>query len=118
METKPLTEHEEILKTRRGIRVMKDDVDSIKIDITEIKTALLGSALTQDGGLIRKIIENESRIDKLTIRVGELESSEGNKKVFKNKIWGIAKKAWAFILAIILLIAGAVAGAYAAKYIK
>lgn len=118
MDDAALTEQEEIKKTRRGIRLMKDDVDSIKIDITEIKTALLGSALTKDGGLIRKIIENESRIDKLTIRVSEIESSEGNKKVFKTKIWGIAKKAWAVIVAILLVIAGAVAGAYAAKYIK
>lgn len=89
MEEVALTEQEEILKTRRGIRLMKMDVIEIKSDITSIKTALIGSELTQDGGLVKRLYENESRVDKLDIRILELERKEEKKSIYINILWTI-----------------------------
>lgn len=105
MEERPLTEQEEIQKTRARIRLMKLDVDEIKSGLGEIKSALLGSALTQDGGLIKRVIENESRMDKLTIRVSEIERKESEQHVYIKILWTIAGT-------VLVVLAGAVATHY------
>ena len=69
----PLSEQEEILKTRAGIRLMKLDVIEIKSGLNLIKTALIGSELTQDGGLIKRVIETEINVENLAGRMAEVE---------------------------------------------
>ena len=108
-----LTEQEEVLKTRAGIRLMKQDVLGIKTDITEIKTALLGSQLTQDGGLVRRMVETEINVEKLAARMTEIEKwqalqneEEARKKerIKKwNRVWWLAVAA-AITTSITLLI--------------
>ena len=100
-----LTEQEEINKTRAGIRLMKLDVIEIKSGLVDIKTALLGSPLTQDGGLIKRVFENESRMDKLTIRVSEIERREDKQNVYIKILWTIGGTA-------LVLLAGAIVTHY------
>ena len=90
METKPLTEQEEIYKTRAGLRLMKVDVVEIRSDITSIKTALIGSEIGQDGGLVKRMYENESRVDKMDIRIGILERNDEKKGIYIKILWTIA----------------------------
>ena len=90
MEELALTEQEEILKTRRGIRLMKMDVIEIKTDITSIKTALIGSELTQDGGLVKRMYETESRVDKMDVRLGILENNDEKKGIYIKILWTVA----------------------------
>ena len=104
---KALTEQEEIVKTRAGIRLMKLDVIEIKAAMAEIHTALLGSALTHDGGLVKRIVENEIRLEKLTVKVAEIEKREGSHQNMTKTIWTIGG-------AILLVIATAIAS----KFIK
>ncbi|MBC7510882.1 MAG: hypothetical protein H7320_19375 [Ferruginibacter sp.] len=115
---KALTEQEEILKTRTGIRLMKLDVIEIRTDLTLIKTAIVGNELTQDGGLVKRMYENESRVDKMDIRINEVEKEmtrrineiekrEGSHQNMTKTIWTIGG-------AILLVIATAIAS----KFIK
>ena len=77
---KSLTEQEEINKTRVGIRLMKVDVLEIRTDITLIKTALIGSELTKDGGLIKRVIETEINVAELTLRMTKMEEWQALQK--------------------------------------
>ena len=90
MEAKPLSEQEEIYKTRAGLRLMKVDVVEIRTDITLIKTALVGNDLTQDGGLVKRMYENESRVDKMDIRIGVLERNDEKKGIYIKILWTAA----------------------------
>lgn len=89
MSQETLTEQEKIDTTRVRISGIKDDVNLIKASMLEIHIALLGSPLTKDGGLVARIIENESRIDKLTIRVSEIENREDKQNFYIAMIWGV-----------------------------
>ena len=90
MSKEALTEQEEINKTRAGIRLMKVDVIEIRTDITLIKTALVGNDLTQDGGLVKRMYENESRVDKMEIRIGVLERNDEKKGIYIKILWTVA----------------------------
>ena len=113
MEAAALTEQEEINKTRAGIRLMKQDVLGIKTDITEIKTAILGSAMTQDGGLVKRMYENESRVDKMDIRINEIEKEMTRRINEIEKTQSVEKensaKNWAIGIGIFLALVGAIA---------
>ena len=96
METKPLSEQEEIYKTRAGIRLMKLDVMEIKGGLELIKTALIGSELTKDGGLIKRVIETEINVAELTLRMTKMEEwqtvqneKEARKKERLKRWWWI-----------------------------
>lgn len=107
-----LTEQEEINKTRVGIRLMKEDVLEIRSDITLIKTALVGNELTQDGGLIKRMYENERRVDKMDIRMNEIEK-EMTARIFEiEKAQSVEKenssKNWAIGIGIFLALVGAI----------
>ena len=84
-----LSEQEKINNTRIRISNIKDDVYLIKANMQEIHTALLGSPLTQDGGLVKRIVENEMRIEKLAIRIIDIERREGSNKVTTTVIWSV-----------------------------
>ena len=107
METKPLTEQEEVYKTRAGLRLMKVDVVEIRSDITSIKTALIGSEIGQDGGLVKRMYENESRVDKMDIRIGVLERNDEKKGIYIKILWTVAGA-----------VAGALVVAITAHFIK
>ena len=93
-----LSEQEKINNTRIRISGIKDDVNLIKSSMQEIHTALLGSPLTQDGGLVKRIVENEMRVEKLTIRIIDIERREGSNQVTTTVIWSVGG---AILLAII-----------------
>ena len=69
---------------------MKVDVVEIRSDITSIKTALIGSEIGQDGGLVKRMYENESRVDKMDIRIGILERNDEKKGIYIKILWTIA----------------------------
>ena len=107
MSKEALTEQEEVYKTRAGLRLMKVDVVEIKTDITLIKTALVGNDLTQDGGLVKRMYENESRVDKMDIRIGVLERNDEKKGIYIKILWTVAGA-----------VAGALVVAITAHFIK
>ena len=98
MEAMPLTEQEEINKTRAGLRLMKQDVVEIRTDITLIKTAIVGNDLTQDGGLVKRMYENESRVDKMDIRIGVLERNDEKKGIYIKILWTAAGAAFGALM--------------------
>ena len=74
-------EKDRITVTRARIVGIRDDVDLIKANMQEIHTALLGSKITNDGGLVKRIVENEIRVEKLTLRIIEVENNQGKQGV-------------------------------------
>ena len=96
------TEQEKINNTRIRISGIKDDVNLIKASMQEIHTALLGSHITQDGGLVKRIVENEIRVEKLALRITEIEKNEGSQKVLTGVAYTIGG---AILLAIITALA-------------
>ena len=97
-----LTEQDKINNTRVRISGIKDDVNLIKASMQEIHTALLGSQITQDGGLVKRIVENEIRVEKLALRVTEIEKNESSQKVLSGIMYTIGG---AVLLAIITAVA-------------
>lgn len=86
--TEQLTEQESI-NTRNGILGLREDMNLIKSSMQEVHTALLGSPITMDGGLVKRIVENEVRVEKLTIRIIEIEKREGNHQITTTIMWSI-----------------------------
>ena len=66
-------EDEKIIKPRETNSGLREKVNIIIESQKEIHTALLGSILTGDGGLVRRMIETEMDVKKLAAQILEVE---------------------------------------------
>ena len=71
-------------------------VAQIQIDFAEMKskidgvyTALMGSEISKDGGLVGRIINGEEKTEKLDTRVTELEKKDDKRTLYLSIIIGI-----------------------------
>jgi hypothetical protein len=71
------------------ITEIKSDVADIKKKLAEMYTALMGSSLTKDGGLVNRVIESENQIELLTLRITEIEKNGHKHKLYLSIIWAI-----------------------------
>lgn len=83
------TEQEKIDNTRYRISEIKNDVFEIKSKMDEMYTALMGSTLSKDGGLVARIIAGEEQIEKLSARITEMEKKEDRRMLYLSIIIAI-----------------------------
>lgn len=81
----PMTEEE---KTR--LLLMENDVGLIKQKVEEISTALLGSNLTKDGGLIKRIVELEIKSDLLEEKIEVQTKKTTAMEIYQKIMWSCA----------------------------
>lgn len=81
----PMTEEE---KTR--LLLMENDVSLIKQRVEEISMALLGSSLTKDGGLVRRIVELELKADQLEEKMEEQSKKTSAMEIYQKIMWSCA----------------------------
>lgn len=66
---------------------MERDIHSIKQGLEEISTALLGSKLTKDGGLVRRIDDLEHRAEELEEKIEEHEKRTTRMEIYQKIMW-------------------------------
>lgn len=85
---------------------MEKDIHAIKQRMEEISVALLGSNLTKDGGLVKRIAELELRSEELEEKIREHEKKTARMEIYQKIMWtctgGAAVLLVKFILEIIL----------------
>jgi hypothetical protein len=75
--------------THQDIKQIKEQVSDLSGKLTEVHTALIGSKITGDGGLIRRVIDSEAEVERLTLRIAELENKSGKTEFYLKVIWGL-----------------------------
>lgn len=66
---------------------MEKDIHSIKQRMEEISVALLGSNLTKDGGLVKRIAELEIKNRELEEKIDEHEKRTAKMEVYQKIMW-------------------------------
>ena len=70
------------------IHIIKNSLAKLETRFYSIHTALSGSDLTKDGGLIGRIIEGERDLAILTARVEMVEKKESQRRLYIRIIYG------------------------------
>lgn len=91
--------------THQDIALIKTQVGDLSRTLNEVHTALVGNQMTRDGGLIQRVIDSESEVEKLKLRILELESKNSKTEFYVKVIWtlagGMATLVFTFILKLI-----------------
>lgn len=66
---------------------MEQDIHSIKNKMDKIHAALVGSELTNDGGLVKRIIELEGRAEKLETKLDEQDKKTIKIELYQKIMW-------------------------------
>ena len=74
---------------RNKIPGLIDDMAIIKDSQKEIHIALLGSIITGDGGLVKRMIEQEMRMEKQEAEIQEIKKILSNEKVLTTVMYAI-----------------------------
>lgn len=69
------------------ITEIKANVADIKSKLAEMYTALMGSSLTKDGGLVSRVLDSEHQIERLTTRIQNIEKNSEKHKQLIQIIW-------------------------------
>lgn len=81
---------------------MEKDIHEIKVGMKDISTALLGSQLTKDGGLVKRIIELEGIVEQLEGKISEQEKKTSKIELYQKIMWtsvgGVAMAILSFVL--------------------
>ena len=70
------------------IHIIKNSLTKLETRFYSIHTALTGSDITKDGGLIGRIIESEKELAMLTVRVETVERKESQRRLYIRIIYG------------------------------
>jgi hypothetical protein len=66
---------------------MEKDIHEIKVGMKDISMALLGSPLTKDGGLVKRIIELEGIVEQLEGKINEQEKKTSKLEQYQKIMW-------------------------------
>lgn len=88
--------------TQRDIQQIKTEVTNLSSKLTEVHTALVGSNMAKDGGLIQRVIDSENEVAALKKRVEIIEFEKKQDRFYIKVIWGLGGTLIAFIFAFIL----------------
>lgn len=84
---------------------MQNDISEIKEKINSLVAALVGNDISQDGGLVKKVTEQEKQLQTLKTRIDMVERIELENKWYKTTIrWFIITFASAVITALVAYI--------------
>lgn len=88
--------------TQQDIQQIKEQVSDLSGKLNEVHTALVGSNMAKDGGLIQRVIDGETELADLKKRIETIEFEKGQDRFYIKVIWGLGGTLIAFIFAFIL----------------
>lgn len=84
---------------------MQTDIRELKEQVGKMYTALMGSDIAKDGGLVGRIIELEKDNDQLKQKIEVLEKEKSRNDIYVRVMWGalgsIATGVLAYVLSLI-----------------
>jgi hypothetical protein len=89
-------------QTRSDVHLIKNEITSMKLKMDILHNALVGSELSADGGLIKRIVEAEKEVVDLERRVLSLEKKENNNSLYVKLIWGLVSAGFATVATLII----------------
>lgn len=91
--------------THRDVFLLKNEFVEMKDKFDEVYYALVGNKLTNDGGLVKRIGENETEIEEIRSRIEDMEKKNVKSELYVKILWGtggfIASALFTYILQLI-----------------
>jgi len=84
------------------METLKKDMEELKAQLKEIRDALVGNALTGDGGLNGKITDAHKRLDKAEERLDDIEAKLNAAKYFFMGVGAVAGAIGSIVVNLIL----------------
>src|SRR4051812_32402484 len=75
--------------SQKDIRDIKKEVADLSNKLADVHTAIIGSPLAKDGGMVQRLADNESAVGELAKRLGDLELGLKQKEFYVRVIWGL-----------------------------
>lgn len=88
--------------TQQDIQQIKSQVSNLSEKLTEVHTALVGSNMARDGGLIQRVIDSESEVAALKKRIDDIESKNDRTEFHVKIIWLLGGTTLALIFTYVL----------------
>jgi len=82
-------EKDQVFETQREIREMKSDMGDLRGKINEIHTAIMGSSMTQDGGLVQRLRDVESRQAEMERNLHKIETYRISDVKVRRTLWTV-----------------------------
>jgi hypothetical protein len=89
-------------KVFQDIHDIKNSMMVLKGQVSLIHSALIGNELAQDKGLVGRIVEVESAIEKIDQHISKLEKDQQQKSIYVKIIWGAVGVVGGAIVTLIL----------------
>lgn len=86
--------------TQTDIDQLKEELIGMKEKLGEVYYALIGNKLAGDGGLVKRVLDSESELEKLSMRVDLIERKAIRSDLYVRWLWA----AGGFILAAVATI--------------
>ena len=77
-------------KITEDIHTIKNSLTKLETRLYNLHTALTGSDISKDGGLIGRIIDSEKELAVLNQRVELVEKKESQRRLYVRILWGVA----------------------------
>ena len=81
------SEQHKVNDSRQEITEIKSDVAEIKEQTQEMFNALMGNKLTQDGGLVLRLIKLETQTAKMDLKIDAVAKQEDRKMMYLGALW-------------------------------
>ena len=76
-------ESQQVQVTQEDIRIIKHDVSKLSTTLEKVHTAIVGSELGKDGGLVQRVVEVEIEAISLSERIKIIENEKIKSDVYK-----------------------------------
>lgn len=79
----------QVVTTQKDIRDIKKEVADLSNKLADVHTAIIGSPLAKDGGMVQRLADNEDAVSNLNKRLDNLELGLKQKEFYVRVIWGL-----------------------------
>lgn len=80
---------EQVQTTQKDITIIKKEVMDLTTVLHEVKTAIVGSTLGKDGGLVSRIIALEEDVELIRKELQEKDVNDAKANLYLKIIWGM-----------------------------
>lgn len=79
----------QVVTTQKDIRDIKKEVADLSNKLADVHTAIIGSPLAKDGGMVQRLADNENSVSEISRRLDALELGLKQKEFYVRVIWGL-----------------------------
>jgi len=79
----------QVAATQGDIRAIKKEVEIVSAKVDDVHQALIGSELSKDGGMVKRLLYCESEVENIKNQINSIEKQHEKLAFYLKIIWGL-----------------------------